>query len=473
MMKLKKHSLVATTTRLSLALMLCWAASPVHAAASFGSLSNFDAINDTGDDCHGFEIELDDVTSKQVTYTFSAPYIQYGTPRLIDFDDTATGGKKGVKVRYESQYDSVKKAWLQTTPKAVNPTMQTAGHFCWTGGSGASYPGEGCEHFGIGVLGTPTNTVYRWLIADPVNPGSLAYYSVNGSPVPASIPAPIWNVQPQPVPPVPPPKPLPPVVQPVIQTPPALQNVSSTYDFSDAIWVKVYVTEAPKSAELKHLLTDDPDVPNQPGETEVNWVVMQALTPTGIANGAGATYSVSDLTGNSGGKAMANNSESVTRRYEFYKFKDNPGQTVLDYYDPETHEAVVGDAPNGGLGDYIGAQMAAVNIVDVDSDTVLDITDNCTHKANTNQRDTDGDGFGNICDPDLNNDHVVDLKDFTLLKASFLKTGFNDNANNAAANADLNGDGKVNFSDLAILKAYLLTPGTAVSPGNGAPGPSK
>ena len=41
--------------------------------------------------------------------------------------------------------------------------------------------------------------------------------------------------------------------------------------------------------------------------------------------------------------------------------------------------------------------------VDTDGDGILDDTDNCLDVANADQRDTDGDGFGNRCDTDLNN----------------------------------------------------------------------
>ena len=37
--------------------------------------------------------------------------------------------------------------------------------------------------------------------------------------------------------------------------------------------------------------------------------------------------------------------------------------------------------------------------------------DNCTLLENADQRDTDGDGFGNICDGDFNNDGVVNIPD--------------------------------------------------------------
>ena len=44
---------------------------------------------------------------------------------------------------------------------------------------------------------------------------------------------------------------------------------------------------------------------------------------------------------------------------------------------------------------------------DTDLDGVPDVSDNCTLVANSNQRDTQGNGFGNLCDGDLNNDLIV------------------------------------------------------------------
>ena len=34
---------------------------PANASTAYGDLNNFDVFNDTGAECHGFEIELDDV----------------------------------------------------------------------------------------------------------------------------------------------------------------------------------------------------------------------------------------------------------------------------------------------------------------------------------------------------------------------------------------------------------------------------
>lgn len=38
---------------------------------------------------------------------------------------------------------------------------------------------------------------------------------------------------------------------------------------------------------------------------------------------------------------------------------------------------------------------------DVDSDTILDLEDNCPFDANTDQSDIDGDGLGDVCDADM------------------------------------------------------------------------
>ncbi|MAF84060.1 MAG: hypothetical protein QGH93_05605 [Gammaproteobacteria bacterium] len=86
---------------------------------------------------------------------------------------------------------------------------------------------------------------------------------------------------------------------------------------------------------------------------------------------------------------------------------------------------------------------------DADWDGVTDDVDNCTDVANADQRDTNGDGYGNICDADLNNDGVVNFADFGIMRSVFFT---------ADPDADLNGDGFVNFSDFGILKAMFFSP---------------
>jgi len=89
-----------------------------------------------------------------------------------------------------------------------------------------------------------------------------------------------------------------------------------------------------------------------------------------------------------------------------------------------------------------------------DGDGVGDACDNCTLVANADQRDTDADGFGNICDADLNNDAgaVVNIGDLSLLKTVFGQTALAVLPYTLNDHADFNGDGLVNITDLGIFK---------------------
>ncbi|MFK8014877.1 MAG: family 16 glycosylhydrolase [Gammaproteobacteria bacterium] len=96
---------------------------------------------------------------------------------------------------------------------------------------------------------------------------------------------------------------------------------------------------------------------------------------------------------------------------------------------------------------------AFTGLDDVDEDGVDDASDNCTDLANADQRDSDGDGYGNLCDADLNNDCVINVVDLGALRAVFFS---------ADEDADLNGDGVVNVQDLGLLRNQFF----------GVPGPS-
>lgn len=92
-------------------------------------------------------------------------------------------------------------------------------------------------------------------------------------------------------------------------------------------------------------------------------------------------------------------------------------------------------------------------VVDSDGDGVPDDADNCTEVANADQRDTNGDLFGNACDADLDNDGVVNVTDLGILRSVFFS---------ADADADFNGDGVVSVIDLGIMRVSFF----------GSPGPS-
>jgi hypothetical protein len=116
-----------------------------------------------------------------------------------------------------------------------------------------------------------------------------------------------------------------------------------------------------------------------------------------------------------------------------------------------------GADPNG---DRSGAGYVVFGLVgnDADKDGISDDKDNCILQANGplapdaggfSQRDTDDDGYGNVCDPDFDNSGNVDFADLAYLKSVFFS---------ADVDADLDGDGKVDFADLAIQKSMFFQP---------------
>jgi hypothetical protein len=103
---------------------------------------------------------------------------------------------------------------------------------------------------------------------------------------------------------------------------------------------------------------------------------------------------------------------------------------------------------------------------DTDGDGVPDATDNCILEPNgplirdaggNVQRDTDGDGYGNLCDGDLNNDGATNTLDLNLYKLAHRTAEGDANYN---VDADFNGDSLINTLDLNIYKGlHRLPPG--------------
>ena len=86
---------------------------------------------------------------------------------------------------------------------------------------------------------------------------------------------------------------------------------------------------------------------------------------------------------------------------------------------------------------------------DTDSDAIRNFLDNCTDVENADQRDSNKDGYGNLCDGDLNNDGAVNFLDLGIMRSVFLQ---------ANEDADLNGDGVVDLVDLDILRGLFFKP---------------
>lgn len=95
------------------------------------------------------------------------------------------------------------------------------------------------------------------------------------------------------------------------------------------------------------------------------------------------------------------------------------------------------------------SDVCLIEFPDSDGDGVTDNIDNCTLVSNPNQLDTDGDGYGNVCDTDLNNDLITNFIDVGMFRAVFLTTD---------ADADFNGDGIVNFIDFVVMRTQFLQP---------------
>jgi Peptidase family C25/Dockerin type I domain/Thrombospondin type 3 repeat len=92
-------------------------------------------------------------------------------------------------------------------------------------------------------------------------------------------------------------------------------------------------------------------------------------------------------------------------------------------------------------------QQVALTETDKDRDGIPDSRDNCVLVANADQRDSDGDGYGDACDADANNDGIVNSVDLAMVKAAFGGRGPN--------RADLNGDGFINALDLAQIRTQF------------------
>jgi hypothetical protein len=316
-----------------------WCA-PASATAVYGTLGNFDVVNDTGSDAHGFEIDLEGIHSSDITDTFGGagryfpPSVErYGSPTITD---TATG----VIVTYKGTFSGG--SWNVGTPSGV---FTTPGESCWTGGGIGYGPSTPCDHFGVGTSKSPTSTSYSWLV-DPTHSGTL-------TPVTASLPAPVWTVTPAPQPP-PHQPPAPPFVAAAVQAPqPDGGDVFGTPE-----WVKIFTTQYDRPVALEDLMGGNGIVPQGPAETEIEWQLLQ--TEAGNP-GAGLIEN--------GGDAGAN-AESVVRRYEFYKYTgllDLSGEALCDTPQQSADMNSCGSVFNPalglyGVGDFIGAQNGAVNL---------------------------------------------------------------------------------------------------------------
>jgi hypothetical protein len=107
------HSLAV----LVLALLTTALVARAQAPAMVGSLGNFDVLNNTGEETHGFEIQLEGVSKADIYRIFGnwggANVIRYGT-------GTATDYPGGVYIRWMSPYDPITQTFTLATPVPIN-----------------------------------------------------------------------------------------------------------------------------------------------------------------------------------------------------------------------------------------------------------------------------------------------------------------------------------------------------------------
>jgi len=321
-----QHTTVLTATcALAFGLATC-----ASASQAYGSINNFDCVNDTGSEAHGFEIEIDYGHTTDITYTYD--YNHYGVPKI--YQDVTDPAHPKVFVRYQSAKNS-DGTWASYTAIPSGPINPTMGHQFTN--PAVNFGGE---HFGVGFIGTPAAVKYNWLIDD--GSGNL----VHGPAVYISTPSFSYN---------------PPangaagnVVAQVVPPPPP---VLPPLEFGKANWVKEIKTTShnPNKVSLNQLVGDDPGKPQpwangeQP-EVEMEWKILQ--TDFQAQAGGGKNGNLQGAP-----EPLPNGNEMITRRYEFYKY--------VGPYDAETGEA---------MGDTVGAD----GIHGVGTVTYADHYDNAT-----------------------------------------------------------------------------------------------
>ena len=144
--------------------------------------NNFDCVNDTGVEAHGFEIELDDVFSRDVTYTYD--YNHYGIPKITEDLTDPLHPRVFIRCAAAKNPDGT---WTAYTAVPSGPILPTDGHQFTD-----PTVNFGGEHFGAGYYGAPSAVKYNWLIDDGT--GAL----VHGPPVYVSTPTFVHNPRPRP-----------------------------------------------------------------------------------------------------------------------------------------------------------------------------------------------------------------------------------------------------------------------------------
>lgn len=235
-------------------------------AATFGSLGNFDTVNDTGLPAYGFEIDIEDpsfdhtkitsVFGYDRVFSFISPdpgaVVRFGKPSITDV------AGYGVKIVYGGTIGGS----VFTPANDPLAPFVTSGESCWPGAN-PTWTSKPCDHFGVSTYGNPAAIRYSWLVD-----GGNGQAAQRAAGVPAVSFLPVN----------PPPAGPPPAVQAVIQAP----VVEPPNPYANAFWVKLTQTTVPENIDLGDLLIGNhpgahPEIAalNEKPESETEWYELQ------------------------------------------------------------------------------------------------------------------------------------------------------------------------------------------------------
>jgi hypothetical protein len=124
----------------------------------------------------------------------------------------------------------------------------------------------------------------------------------------------------------------------------------------------------------------------------------------------------------------------------------NPTDRILGFWSFETPAGMADPIYLPGL----AVETAPAEAADADGDAVPDAFDVCLLDPDPQQADTDHDGYGNACDPDLDGDGAVGLSDFAAVRMAF-GSALGDARYDA--DADFDADGAVGLTDFGLLRS--------------------
>jgi len=244
----------------ALAVLALLAAGPAAASNDvFGSLANFDVVNTTGRNAHGFEIEIEDSRydhAGTISSVFGYDRVFWMSP---DPGYVVRFGKPNIEYLpgFGARITYGGFGGTEFTPSAP---YSTNGESCWPGAN-ASWKDTSCDHFGVSTYGSPAKTSYRWLLED----GSTQVVGVPAiqidfvAPAPELPPAPVMRLPAQDL---------------------QLADDPFVNNLKNAFWVKVVKTELEDNVDLNDLLGGDhpgarPEIVALDSETEIEWQPLQ------------------------------------------------------------------------------------------------------------------------------------------------------------------------------------------------------